>query len=71
MSEPTYEAGQVDRRDTDAEPDNLNARTGEAAGQGDDPDAYADTDADPANLNPRTGGQAQRQEDEGHKVDPG
>ncbi|MFI2754572.1 hypothetical protein ACGIF2_14630 [Cellulomonas sp. P22] len=53
--EPHEDPSDVDAADydTDADPDNLNPRSGaNAAGDPtDDPDA--DTDADPHNLNPR------------------
>lgn len=42
-------------RDTDADPDNLNPRTGSAAARQPGEERYQDTDANPANLNPRTG----------------
>ncbi len=49
MSEET--TGYDPEKDPDADPANLNPRTGAAAAG--DPDQDADTDAEPANLNPR------------------
>ncbi|MCC2314044.1 hypothetical protein [Cellulomonas xiejunii] len=49
MSEET--TGYDPNQDPDADPANLNPRTGDAASG--DPEADADTDAEAANLNPR------------------
>ncbi|GMA32736.1 hypothetical protein [Litorihabitans aurantiacus] len=60
IGEPTYEAGEIDRRDTEHEP-HLNSRLGEAGESATDPLA-----GDP----PADGETLQRQEDEGGRTDP-
>lgn len=40
--------------ESDADPTTMNPRTGAAAHDTPESDAYEDTDADPANLNPRS-----------------
>lgn len=70
VGEPTYSAGETDRRDTETEP-HVNSRLGEAAGQGEDERSFSETDADPAAGDPSTGeAPVQRQEDEGGRTDP-
>lgn len=65
MTEPTPGREADPHVDTDADPDNLNPRTGAAAsGQVPREEEYADTDADPANLNPRTGEAATEEDPE-------
>ncbi len=70
VGEPTYSAGEIDRRDTEHEP-HLSARRGEAPGQGEDERSFSEADADPAAGEPTSGeAPVQRQEDEGGRTDP-
>lgn len=65
MTEPLPGREADPHQDTDADPDNLNHRTGAAASaQTRLEDEYEDPDADPANLNPRTGEQTAKQDPE-------
>ncbi|QAY71176.1 hypothetical protein [Xylanimonas protaetiae] len=54
-TQPGAESDAYDpEQDADADPEAMNPRTGAAAHDTPESDAYEDTDADPANMNPRS-----------------
>ncbi|PWD50239.1 hypothetical protein C8046_05740 [Serinibacter arcticus] len=72
MSEPTYEPGEIDRRETDVEPQGLSQRQSEGPGQGENSEPSGvpgDQLGDPAARGEDP--VVQRQEDEGGQVEPG